>query len=140
MGRYKIIDGITSDVGFEAEGKSLDELAEASAKALFSIICDVSKVGRKKKAEFEIMAENPEMLLYDFLSRLVAESDINDMFFSGLDVSIDERKESLLLKCTCFGEDKSREKSGAMVKAVTLHQFRLMEEDGKYLLRAYVDI
>ncbi|HDP74238.1 MAG TPA: archease [Candidatus Woesearchaeota archaeon] len=140
MAVFHIIDGITSDMGFEAEGKNLKEIAEASAKALFSIICDISKVSKNKKAVVEVNGNEPEMLLFDFLSRLVAESDINDMFFSGFDVSIDEKEGLLILKCNCYGEERSREKSGAMVKAVTLHQFKLTKENEKYLLRAYVDI
>jgi SHS2 domain-containing protein len=135
--KYKIIDEIMSDVMFDAYGKNKKELFENAAEALFSIVCEIKEVNPEKKLRIKVKGEDLKDLLYNWLQELIAEVDIEEMFFSKFVVDKISDKE---LEAEIYGEPISRKKSGTVVKAVTYYSFNLEKTDKGYKARVSFDI
>ncbi len=135
--KYKIIDRITSDVMFEAFGKNKKELFSNAAEAIFSVICEIKKVKPEKKLRIKVKGKNLKDLLYNWLQKLIAEVDIEEMFFSKFEIKKISDKE---LEAEVYGEPLSKEKSGTVVKAVTYYNFKLEKIDKGYKASISVDI
>lgn len=135
--RYKFIDNITSDVLFEAYGKSLEEVFENAAHAMFSVICEKEKIDRSKEKVIDVESDSFEDLMINWLSALIASVDIDEMFYSDFKVvEIDEKH----LKAVCYGDPFKAELGGTVVKAVTYHQYRFEKGKDGYLVRVSLDI
>jgi len=131
--KYRFVEDLTSDVMFEAFGKSLKELFENSAEALFSVIC--SGVQPKAQHLVKVNAGSLEELMLNWLQGLIALVDTEEMFFSKFVIKeIDETH----LVAECFGEPITPEKGGTVVKAVTYYKFKL--EQGKKGFKAVVSL
>ncbi|RLI97555.1 MAG: archease [Candidatus Aenigmatarchaeota archaeon] len=144
--KYKFIDDLTSDVMFEAYGKTLEELFSNAADAMFSVICQKGKVQAKDIKEVAVEAESEGKLLIGWLQELIGMVDVDEMFFSRFDVlSIrkvaDHGKRTLwTLKARVFGEPISPEKGGTVVKAVTNYGFKLEKTPKGFKARVSLDI
>jgi len=135
--KYKIIDDLTSDVMFEAYGKGLKELFENAAEAMFSIICKVDKVEKKKPIKVKVDADGVEDLMIKWLQELIAVVDTEEMFLSKFNIkNIDEKH----LEAECFGEEISPEKGETVVKAVTYYNFNLEKTKDGYKACVTLDI
>ena len=135
--KYRIVDDLTSDVMFEAHGKSLNEVFENSALAMFSVICNVKKVKPEKSVAVEVKGENAQDLLYKWLSRLVALVDTKGMFFSKFEVlEIGETR----MKAKVYGEPATPAKGETVVKAVLYYGFKLEKTPRGYVARVGCDI
>ncbi len=131
--KYKFIEGLTSDVMFEAYGKDLAEVFSNAAEAMFSVICQIDKVGDGKAVgagvEVEVNADNAEELMIKWLQKLILLVDTEEMFFSRFEIiEIDEKG----LRAKCYGEEITPEKGETVVKAVTRYNYSFGKgEDGK---------
>ena len=135
--KYKFLDKIMSDVMFEAYGKSLKEVFENAAEALFSVICELKKVKPKEKEEYGFKAENAEELMMNWLQGLIAIVDVEQKFFSKFDIyEIDERH----LKAKCYGEGIRPEIGGTVVKAVTQYKYKFEKTKEGYKVMVSLDI
>lgn len=123
MGYMFLKDAVTADMTFQAEAKTLEELFEECAKAVFDTQCDINKVEAKEKRTIELENEDPEDLLFDFLSELVYLKDSLYMLFSKFQVKIVGSE----LKADIYGEpiDPDKHDLKVDVKAVTMHMFKL---------------
>jgi len=134
---FRIIDDLTSDVMFEADGKSLRELFESAAEALMSIICDIGSVEPKKSLDVSIRGSGREELMMSWLQELIALVDTEGMFFSKFELQeIDEKH----IRARVSGEKATPAKGGTVVKAVTYHKFRLARSNSGYIMTATLDI
>lgn len=120
--KYKFIDNITSDVMFEAYGKTNKELFENAALALFSVICEIKKVKPKIEKELTIKSNNLSSLMFSWLQELIALSEIELMFFSKIKI-IELNNKSL--KAKLYGEEIKPNLGGTVVKAVTNYKYKL---------------
>ena len=135
--KYRYVEGLTSDVMFEAYGKSLKELFENSAYALFESICHMDKVKAKNAIEIEAEADNEEDLLVKWLTELIAAVDINEMFFSKFEVTqISETK----VKGKIYGELLVPEKGETVVKAVTRYKYKFEKNKKGYKAVVSLDV
>ena len=134
--KYKILDNITSDIMFEAYGKTLEKVFENSALALSSIICKINKIKPLKEIEVEVTAKNNKELMFSFLQEIIARVDIEEMFFSKFKVNITKNK----LKAILYGEPITPEKGEVVVKALTNHQYEFKKTPKGYSTRVVVDI
>ena len=137
MPKYKFLNGITSDVMFEAYGKDPKELFQNAAEALFSVICKIKQVKPKEKEEFEVKANNLEDLMINWLQALIAIVDTEEKFFSKYEiVEIDETH----LKAKLYGEPIKPELGETVVKAVTMYKFKLEKTGKGYKVTVSLDI
>jgi SHS2 domain-containing protein len=131
----------TSDVMFRAYGRGEKELFINAAKAMFSIICEVDLVKPQKKVKINVKGENLEDLLYEWLSSLLTNSEIEEMFFSEYYIEgIIERDSVLQLKGWAKGEDATQKKGGTLVKGVTYYDFKIEKEKGLLTATVTLDI
>ncbi len=142
MKDYEYLKDLTSDVAFKAYGKDLNEVFINAAKAISSIMCDIKKVGSDKQIMIEVTAKNQKDLLYNWLQNIVAEVDIEGMFFS--EFKILELTDTSL-KAEVLGEDIDQSKQETVVKAVTNYLFNLekivdKENNEIFVATACVDI
>ena len=137
MKKYRIVEDLTSDVMFEAYGRSLRELFQNAAQAMFSVICRTDLVKAKKKLSVEVSAENEEKLLVAWLQRLIALVDTEEMFFSRFEVlEIDERH----LKARVYGEGIEPGKGGTVVKAVTYYGLSVQKTKKGWKAKVALDV
>lgn len=145
---FKVIDDIKSDISFEGYGRDLNELFSSCALALSSISYDVNMVPKLKRIRFSLSGK-PELLLYDFLSKILFLIDTKEMFFSGFNVDLRpkglgnknnlaredikgingvlEREYTLI--CECLGApiaSISKMVSKVHIKAITMHNLKIL--------------
>ncbi|MCK4353244.1 archease [candidate division WOR-3 bacterium] len=138
--KYKFLEDLTSDVMFEAYGRSLEELLENSALAMFSVVCDIKKVRALKSIKIEISSPDEQSLLHTWLSELLTQSEINCMFLSKFKVKRIETIDGLHLFGTASGEDMSPKLGETVVKGVTYYGFKLEKTDSGYKAQVALDI
>ena len=137
MTGYKFIEDLTSDVMFEANGKTLAEVFENAALAMFSVICKLGKVSGRESLEVSVSGDNRKDLLINWLQHLIGLVDTEGMFFSRFRIlEIGERR----LKARVYGEGISPEKGETVVKAVTYYKFRFDKTPEGYVARVSLDI
>lgn len=137
--KYRFIEDLTSDVMFESYGSTKEELFENSAEALFAVVCEIDKIEIKEKISFEFHGENLEDALYNFLSNLLAESEIAELFLCKFKVKIERTKDGFKGKVIAFGESYTKEKGGTVVKGITNYKFKV-EKNGVYKANVVCDI
>jgi SHS2 domain-containing protein len=138
MKPYKFIDDLTSDVMFEAKGKTLNEVFANAATALFDVISEVEKVTAKRAVRVMVKGLDLPDLMFNWLQELITLVDTEEMFFSRFEVRVDEKKNSL--EATCYGEEAKPEKSGALVKAVTYYKYAFEKTKTGYRANVSLDI
>ncbi len=138
MKPYKFIDDLTSDVMFEARGRTLSEVFTNAAIALFDIIAQVDKVKAEKPVKVTVKGETLEDLMFNWLQELITLVDTENMFFSRFDVDINEKEKKL--DAVCYGEDAKPEKSGTLVKAVTYYKYKFEKTKSGYRVIVSLDI
>jgi len=116
-------------VGIHAYGDDLEEAFEETAKGMFSIITDITKVRKKKKRKLEIESENLESLLVNFLSELIYLHEVHNELYRNFDVKIEENN---LIRLTASAEgektDLERHDMDTAVKAVSYHEISIDSE------------
>lgn len=137
MEKYKFIDNITSDVVFEAYGKTLKDVFTNAADALTTIICKVKLVKSVKEVKIEVSGDSTEDLMINWLQSIIANVDIESMFFSKFTITEIDAKH---LVGFAYGEEISPEKGNTVVKAVTYHQFKFEKTPAGYVCRVSFDI
>ena len=137
MEKYKFIDDLTSDVMFEAYGRTLKEVFSNAAEAMFTVICHIKKVKPKKSIAIEAKAEDAGKLMIAWLQELIAAVDTEGMFFSKFEIQEISEKQ---IKAKCWGEPVSPGKGGTVVKAVTYYKFAFEKTKEGYRTRVSLDI
>ena len=135
--KYRFVEDLTSDVLFEAYGKELKELFTNAALALFSVICQIDKIGDKEEKGIEVSADNLEDLLFNWLQELIAIVDTENLFFSRFEILELNDKH---LKAKCYGEPAKPEKGGTVVKGVTYYKYKFEKVKEGYKVRVSLDI
>jgi SHS2 domain-containing protein len=140
--KYRFLEDVAiADIAFEAYGKSLNELFENAALAIFELSADVETIDAVKKVEFELENEKLDNLLYDFLSEILFLKDSKYMVFKHIHVTIKEGKKNKL-KAILEGDAINSEVQHLEndIKAVTMHMFELKKEKSQWKARVVVDI
>jgi len=139
MKKFKFVDITTSDVAFEAYGKSLEELFANSALAMFEVIVNTKQVEPKEKREVEVNGDDLQSLMFNWLNSLLVFVDSENLAFSQFDVEIDEK--NLKLKAICKGEamDRSKHETRTHVKACTYHKMEI-KKNKAWKARVILDI
>jgi len=135
--KYKFIEDLTSDVMFEAYGKTPRELFVNAAEAMFSVICEIKKVKPKESREVSVKGEDLKKLMINWLQELISMVDTEGMFFSKFEI---QEISETALKARILGEPIKPELGGTVVKAVTYYKYELEKTDKGYKVRVSLDI
>lgn len=128
--KFRILENITADTGFEAFGQSVEQLFENSSIALFSIMGNLKKVEPKTSKAIRLTAETIEDLLFNYLSELIFLKDKEGMLFSKFEILI-VKKEAFELSAKISGEKIDPAKHDLMIdaKAITKHNFKIKKNN-----------
>lgn len=141
MVRFEYVDEITSDVMFRAYGEDLGEVMVNAALAMFGVMYDLEKIPLEEEVKIEISGSSEEWLLYEWLSNLLLEFEVEGIFFSQFAVE-DIKREGEGLRATGIARGSSTHTPPiqTQVKGITLHRFSLKRTDNRYVATVVVDI
>lgn len=139
--KYKFLKH-TADTKFQAFGKTLEDAFSNAAIAMFEVIVDTKKIGKKLTKKIEIKSQDKESLLYKWLEELLFLLDTEFFMLNSVDnISISQKEGKYVLSAEVVG-DKFKEKHGrhGAVKAVTYNEMFIKEEKGKVIVQVVLDI
>lgn len=118
----------TADIGIRVKGKTLAELFQNAAFALFDIMTDIKHVHPVFEEHLEISADDLIELMNYWLSGLLREYTINNRLLSSFEIkSIDDKKLTALIKGEEYNQSKHNIKKE--IKAVTFHNLYVKQTD-----------
>jgi protein archease len=129
----------TADLGLRVRAPDLDTLFAEAAEALFSVLVDdPGTVAESRTLELDIVGDDREFLLFDWLRTLLYHFDAEHLLFRRFEVHV--RPDGL--HATVRGEpvDRSRHELGHEVKAITYHGLRVEQTPDGWLAEVIVDI
>jgi SHS2 domain-containing protein len=89
VGRYRFIEDIAiADCAIEVDGVDLDDLFGTTATALAEIMVDPATVPITVERRVTLEAEEPDLLLYDWLAELILRKDRDREIFPVAEVSV----------------------------------------------------
>ena len=129
----------TADIGIRAWGSELAQVFEEIAKALFSVVVELNTVSARQKMEVTLRADSDGNLLLAWLKELLFIFETKHLLFSNFKIL---NLKSGVLTAEISGEPVNPAKHllGREVKAITLHQFKLIREKSRYLAEVILDI
>ena len=143
MKKFKILEDIAiADIAIEAYGKTLDELFEHTALAIFEESADLKNISEKEKKTIKINSDKIEDLLYDFLSEILFLKDTYSIIFKKSKIKIEEKNNKYHINAELYGETIDREKHELRndIKAITLHMFKVEKIKDHYKAVFVVDL
>lgn len=134
----------TADVLFQASAKDLNELFRQAGRATFATMTDLEVVQETETRIFQIEANSPEYLLFDFLDELLMYKDSELLFFSDFSVKVTQNQETKKWQChaECKGDvaQEGVHDRKLDVKAITLHLFEVKQEKDGWTCQVLLDI
>lgn len=138
---HKFLDH-TADVFFVARADTLSALFEQCAFAVEETMVDIKTV--KPQEKIKILGENekPDSLLFDFIDDLIFFKDYKQLIFGKFEIMIEEKDGKYHLTCFAYGEklDVGRHDPKVDVKAVTMHQFEVIQDKQGWKAKVLLDI
>ena len=132
-----------ADAAIEVNSDSLEGIFVDSGKALTNtMVDDLKSIKTNQKYTFKVESRERDLLLFEFLEKLVIEKDANQMLFSEFKVKINQTSKKFMVSVIAHGEhiDYDRHELCADVKAVTLHKFSLTKEKEDWNAKMILDI
>jgi len=138
MEKYELIDH-TADIGVKVRGKSVGELFENAAYAMFDLIADLNRIKKREVLEVEIKGEKMDELLADWLRELLYKFNGERHLLK--DFKIEEIGQKGL-KARVSGEklDLSRHSLKMEIKAVTYHGLEIKRTSEGWQAQVIFDI
>lgn len=127
--RIRVLDH-TADMGFEVNGNSLQNVFELSARALTSILTDVTGIKAVETTQVQLEAADLDGLMHAWLSEILYLFDGEKMLFTSFACSsLDLSETSCTLSAELGGEpyDPLKHAVSTYVKAITFHQMRIID-------------
>ncbi len=128
-----------ADVGVRGRGRTEAEAFEQAALALTAVSVDPARVAATERVDVRCEAPDHELLLIDWLSRLVYEMAVGHLVFGKFEVWIDGG----CLRGAAWGErvDPARHEPAVEVKGVSYLALRVgPEPDGNWVAQCVVDV
>ncbi len=127
-----------ADVGVRGTGKTPAQAFEQAALAMTAIIADPNTVEPRERVRIECAAPNEELLLTEWLNRLIYEMATRRMLFSRFSIELDGAR----LKGSAWGEpvDRSRHHPAVEIKGATYTALRVGREGEGWVAQTVVDV
>ena len=138
MESFRIL-GHTADIGFEAFGKTREEVFVNSARALQSLMVDLDAIAPRDEIEIRVEGADPASLLVNWLSDILYRIDADGRLFHDFEIrSLGDRSLAAIARGEPF--DHARHPVNLQVKAITYHQLALDQTPQGWRAQVYVDI
>jgi SHS2 domain-containing protein len=140
--RFQLLEHV-SDGYVEVYGNTLEEAFENVGFSLFAMMTEIKDVEPQRKIELEVVGEDMEALLFEWLSELIAQFDITHLLMSKFKIkNIKSSKKGILLSAEAWGEELDLRKhvSRVDVKAATYDRMEIIEKPNNIIIRYVVDL
>ncbi len=139
MTGYKLLEH-TSEIGFEATGKTLDDAFVNAGKAVFEIMTDIDHLTQEQEYTFSVDSENLEALFFDFVDELIYISQAEGLLLGTFDITIHETDDGYTLTATGTGQELRPDMRLQEIKAPTYSDMAVKQQDSAWYLRMFVDV
>ena len=135
----------TADRKFQAFGKTLEEVFENSALALFNIVYG-GKIKNKIKFKIHAKGRDLENLMYNFLEEFLVLIDGNNFLpFKIINFNLDTprkgtSKKAFKIKAEVVGDNAKNYNVSEHVKAITYNEMFIKKINGKWTSQVVLDI
>jgi SHS2 domain-containing protein len=140
---YEYLDH-AADVGLRGSGGTLAEALRQGALGLFALMVDRQRVDLHREALIECTADDPAALFVHLLNELLAQGDLQGLFFGDFQVSrLTHSEEGYRLQGIARGEtmDVERHQPKTEVKAATYGGLDYhIDENGQHVLQCLLDL
>ncbi len=133
----------TADIKFLAYGKTLEEVFENAALAMFNVMIDTDEVSGETAREILLKSPDLESLLVDWLSELLYVFEVDEIVFREFRVEkIREEAGEYSITAQALGEKFYPESHPfeTEIKAVTYNQLELEKTANGWKAQVVVDI
>ena len=129
----------TADIGVKIFGKTLKELFENAAFAMFDILADLEGLKGEIAQDFELTAPNHEELLISWLDELLYNFYAKNIIFYKFEVM--ELSEDVI-RAKAFGRSVSenRNRLKTEIKAATYYNLKIIKKDDYYEVDIIFDV
>ncbi|MDD5127377.1 MAG: archease [Dehalococcoidales bacterium] len=136
MRKYRLTEH-TADIGLVAYGSNLSETFANAAYGMFAIITNPRKIRERESRRVQISALDTEILLAEWLNRLIYYFDARMLLFKRFEIS---ELSDTHLTSVCHGEkfDAARHEIKMGIKAATYHNLAI--DRAKNRVRVLFDI
>jgi SHS2 domain-containing protein len=128
-----------ADIGVRGYGASLAEAFEQAALALTAVVTDPDRIIETTEVNLGCEADDPEVLLVDWLNAVVYEMSVNKLLFHRYRVELADHR----LSGTAWGEtvDAHKHRPAVEIKGATYTELEVRrQEDGGWLAQTVVDV
>ncbi|MDP3729954.1 MAG: archease [Candidatus Omnitrophota bacterium] len=129
----------TADIGVRVFGKTLKELFENAAFAMFDILADLDGITGEITQDFELTASTREELLISWLDELLYNFYTKNIIFYKFEVM--ELSEDVI-RAKAFGRSVSenRNRLKTEIKAATYYNLKIIKKDDYYEVDIIFDV
>jgi tRNA nucleotidyltransferase (CCA-adding enzyme) len=127
-----------ADIGVRGLGASKPEAFEQAAIALMAVITDPGRIAAREAVRIHCEAPDDELLLVDWLNRLIFEMATRGFLFGRFEVRLADGR----LEATAWGEPTNvqRHRPAVEIKGATYTELRVAEERGRWIAQTVVDV
>lgn len=129
----------TADIGIAADGASLSELFHAAADGLMALLGGEPAAHPTESRIVHLAASDSEELLVNWLNEILFQLETRH-FFSGVVRILEATPTRLVAELHGEPLDPERHSFARMAKAATYHNLQLVESDGRWQARIYIDL
>jgi len=131
-----------ADIGFEAEGESVEEVFRGATQALLESMANPATVSGGWERAIEQSDVDPSTLLFDWLSEVVYWKDAAGVVFREAPLTLTREGDVWLLRAHLIGApvDQQAQELHADVKGVTKHLYELKQTGSCWKVRVVLDI
>ena len=131
-----------ADIGFEAEGESVEEVFRGTTQALLESMANPVTVSGVWERAIEQRAVDPSELLFDWLSDVVYWKDAAGVVFREAPLTLTWDGDVWLLRARLIGApvDQQTQELHADVKGVTKHLYELKQIGGRWKVCVVLDV
>lgn len=140
---FRFLEDIAlADIGFEAEGESVEEVFRGATQALLESMANPATVSGRWERAIERTDVDPAALLFDWLSEVVYWKDAAGVVFREAPLTLTHQGDVWLLRARLIGApvDQETQELHADVKGVTKHLYRVSQEAGRWKALVVLDI
>ena len=130
---YRYLEGITAEMGFEAFGRTKEEMFESAILAISGIMA--RNVGPATERTVEIDCMDDILCLFDLMNEIIYLKDTQGFVVAEADVSMEGKRLVARLK----GDFLENTEPGMDVKSCTLHRMKIWN-DGMWRCVVIVDV
>jgi len=140
MYRFEYLDH-TADVEVRGIGDTVEEAFCAVAAGMFNLMIALDRIAPRESLRLKVSAPRLELLLVEWLGRLLGEKEVSGLIFSRFSVGIEETGDGFRLRGEAWGErlDPARHRPELEVKGVSYAGLRVEERDGRWIAQCVLD-